>query len=230
VHAAVPEQSPVQPVNVEPDAGVAVNLTEVPAAKLAEQVAPQSIPAGVDFTVPAPLPAFVTESLGGCCCCCAKVAVAEWSALIVSVHVPVPEQSPLHPEKVEPASAVAVNVTVLPDAKLAEQLAPQLTPAGLDVTVPVPLPAFATVTEWELEPEALYAASASTSPQPKWLLGTAVLPPQPVPPPATDGFALASSTCFVAAMFLTRSGRADHNSATTPTTCGPAIDVPLNDA
>ena len=35
------------------------------------------------------------------------------------------------------------------------------------------------------------------------------------------------STCFVAAMFLTRSGRADQSSATTPATCGPAIDVPL---
>ena len=28
-------------------------------------------------------------------------------------------------------------------------------------------------------------------------------------------------------MFLTRSGRADQSSATTPDTCGPAIEVPL---
>jgi hypothetical protein len=34
----------------------------------------------------------------------------------------------------------------------------------------------------------------------------------------TFGFAVAASTCFVAAMFLTSSGRADQSNATTPTT------------
>ena len=157
-----------------------------------------------------------------------NVAVTERAALIVTVHAPVPEQSPLQPVKFEPASAAAVSVTVLPDVKTAEQVVPQLIPGGLDVTVPEPLPAFVTVTAGE-EAEALYAASASTSPEPKLLFGTTVLPPQPGPPPPTAGLAVLVNSCFVAAMFRTRSGRADHRRATTPTTCGPAIEVPLND-
>jgi hypothetical protein len=38
--------------------------------------------------------------------------------------------------------------------------------------------------------------------------------------------AVASRSCFVAAMFLTSSGRADQSSATTPTAWGLAIEVP----
>ena len=41
------------------------------------------------------------------------------------------------------------------------------------------------------------------------------------------GLAVLVRSAFVAAMSLTRAGRADHSSATTPTTCGPAIEVPL---
>src|SRR3989441_2703522 len=57
----VPEQPPpVQPVKVEPAAGVAVSVTAVPLAKLAVQVAPQVMPAGELVTVPLPVPAGVT--------------------------------------------------------------------------------------------------------------------------------------------------------------------------
>jgi hypothetical protein len=42
----------------------------------------------------------------------------------------------------------------------------------------------------------------------------------------TPGFALFSRTVFVAAMSRASCGRADQSSATTPTTCGPAIEVP----
>src|SRR5829696_9159092 len=57
VHVPVPEQpSPSQPANVDPDAGVAMSVTEVPCVKLAEQPDPQSMPAGLLVTVPLPPP------------------------------------------------------------------------------------------------------------------------------------------------------------------------------
>ena len=60
--AACPEQLPPHPENEEPEAGVAVSVTREDSAKLAEHVAPQSIPAGAEVTVPLPVPSFVTES------------------------------------------------------------------------------------------------------------------------------------------------------------------------
>ena len=52
----VPEHPPDQPAKTLPDAGVAVSVTAVPNGKLAEHVDPQLIPAGVDVTVPEPVP------------------------------------------------------------------------------------------------------------------------------------------------------------------------------
>ena len=46
---------PLQPVNVEPAAGVAVRVTAEPLANAAEQVAPQSMPVGDEVTVPVPV-------------------------------------------------------------------------------------------------------------------------------------------------------------------------------
>ncbi|HKF65111.1 MAG TPA: hypothetical protein VKB36_01225, partial [Vicinamibacterales bacterium] len=60
VHGPVPVQPPPQPVNVEPDAGVALRETELPAENIAEQVVGHEIPAGMLVTVPAPVPVFVT--------------------------------------------------------------------------------------------------------------------------------------------------------------------------
>src|SRR5438477_5988569 len=51
---------PVNPLKLEPEAGVAVSVTAVPLGKEAEQVAPQSMPAGFEVTVPDPVPDFVT--------------------------------------------------------------------------------------------------------------------------------------------------------------------------
>ena len=77
----------------------------------AEQVAPQLMPAGVLVTEPEPVPAFVTVSV----CVAVKVAVTDWSALIVTMQVPVPEQPPpLQPVNAEPAAGVAVRVTTVP--------------------------------------------------------------------------------------------------------------------
>ena len=60
-HVPVPEQPPpLQPPKVEPAARAAVSVTAVPLAKLAAQVAPQSMPAGELVTVPLPVPAGAT--------------------------------------------------------------------------------------------------------------------------------------------------------------------------
>jgi hypothetical protein len=64
LQAEVPLHAPLQPVNDEPMAGTADSVTSVPEPKLALQVDPQLMPAGEDVTVPAPLPDFVTDSVG----------------------------------------------------------------------------------------------------------------------------------------------------------------------
>ena len=74
------------------------------------------------------------------------MAVTVVAAESVTVQGPVPEQPlPLQPPKVEPAAGAAVSVTAVPLAKLAEQVAPQVIPAGELVTVPLPVPAGVTV-------------------------------------------------------------------------------------
>jgi hypothetical protein len=63
VQAAVPEQSPLQPVKEELGSGVAVKVTTVPPVNGAEQVVPQLILAGLLVTVPLPNPARVTVKI-----------------------------------------------------------------------------------------------------------------------------------------------------------------------
>jgi len=59
----VPEHSPPDhPVNVEPDAGVAVSTTWVPSSNWAVHVLPQLIPLGELVTVPEPDPLSVTDN------------------------------------------------------------------------------------------------------------------------------------------------------------------------
>ncbi len=70
-----------------------------------------------------------------------NVAVTALAADMVTLHVPVPVQAPLHPAKVDPAAAVSVSVTTVPLLKFALQVLGQLIPAGLLLTVPVPVPA-----------------------------------------------------------------------------------------
>ena len=70
---AVPVQAPDQLVKVEPAAGAAVRVTDVPLLKLAEHVLPQLIPAGLLVTVPVPVPARVRVRAY----CATKVAVPD---------------------------------------------------------------------------------------------------------------------------------------------------------
>jgi hypothetical protein len=105
------------------------------------QVDPQLMPAGLELTVPAPAATTVSATVLS-----VKVAATDAAALTETTQDPVPVQfAPDHPPKVEPAAAWALSVTIVPAAKLAEQVLPQLMPAGVDVTVPVPLPAGTTV-------------------------------------------------------------------------------------
>jgi len=141
----VPVQpAPFQPENVEPAAGLADSVTLLFAVKLALQLTPQLIPAGLLITVPAPVPAFDTVSV--CGTDALNVAVTLCAVLMVTAQVAVPLQPPpLQPANVEPADGLAVSVTLLFAVKLALHVAPQLIPAGLLVTVPVPVPALDTV-------------------------------------------------------------------------------------
>jgi hypothetical protein len=63
VQAPVPEQSPDQPANSERADAAAVSVTAVPCSKAWVQVEPQLIPAGLEVTVPVPLPAVVSVSV-----------------------------------------------------------------------------------------------------------------------------------------------------------------------
>ena len=108
----VPEQAPLQPLKLLFDVGVAVNVTLVPLAKLALQVAPQSMPAGLLLTVPEPAPALATVSSSG------KESkekpaetVCAW--LMPTVQSPVPLQAPLQPVKTLPTAGEAVSVTLV---------------------------------------------------------------------------------------------------------------------
>ncbi len=138
VQVPAPSQAPLQPSNTEPSCGFATRLIVVPAGTSREQLAEgQSIPAGTLVTAPVPVPVRVTpiESNG------TKLAVTVVSALTARVQVSVPtHRAELQPANELPVSGTAVRVTVVPWVTPAEQVAPQLMPAGLLVTVPVPPP------------------------------------------------------------------------------------------
>ena len=55
-------QAPLHPVNVLPFVGAAVRVTAVPLVKLLLHVVGQVMPAGLEVTVPVPVPAVVTVS------------------------------------------------------------------------------------------------------------------------------------------------------------------------
>jgi hypothetical protein len=138
-------ETPLHPEKVDADeVGAAVRVTLDPTGKLALHVAPQLIPAGVEVTVPKPAPVFETVSTR---VSIAKVAVTVVAALMGTVHCRLlPEQPPPdHDENTDPACGAAVSVTEVPAWKLALHVAPQLMPAGDEVTVPAPAPVFETV-------------------------------------------------------------------------------------
>ena len=144
MHGPEPVQAPeLQPANTEPAPGVAVTVTEVPAAKLAVQTVLHVSPAGTLVTVPVPAPVTVTVSPT---VADAKVAVTVVALVGVTVQVPVPVQPPPdQPMNAAPLVGVAARTTELPEGKLAEQVVPHAMPAGALVTLPFPRPARITV-------------------------------------------------------------------------------------
>jgi hypothetical protein len=90
---------------------------------------------------PAPLIPTVRGYVG------ATVKVAVQFLLVTdTVTLPWLVQAPLQPAKVDPAAGLGIRVTTVPTAKGAKQMAPQLIPAGREVTTPEPVPLFMTVT------------------------------------------------------------------------------------
>src|SRR5438309_12109717 len=99
---------PVQPANLNPAVRLAVDVTAVPLVKLAEQVAPQLIPAGALVTVPLPVPPGVTVRVK---VCRVKVGKSVVEGESVTTRGPGPEQPPpVQSVKVERAPGIGVNV------------------------------------------------------------------------------------------------------------------------
>jgi len=137
---ALPEQAPVHPTKVLPDAGAADNVTAVPLAYdwLHVPGLVQLMPAGFEVTEPAP--PTVTCS-GSICTAGAKLAETFSVALATITHVGVlPEHTPPHPTNVCPDAGAALRVTVVPSGNGWLQLfgPTQFSPVGLEVTVPEP--------------------------------------------------------------------------------------------
>jgi len=136
LHVVAPLQAPDQPAKTEEPVGVAVRVTSVPGGKLALQVFPQLMPAGLLLTVPVPVPARVSVSTGAGL----NVALTEVFPVSVNLQDPVPLQAPPHPTNDELAFAVAESATDVFGWKSAAQFLSHLIPAGLLVMVPAPLP------------------------------------------------------------------------------------------
>jgi len=105
--------------------------------KEAAQAAPQEIPFGLLVTVPVPVPSLLTLSVN---VWVAKLAVTAFGPSTVTTQFPIPEQTPLHPAKIEKVAGMAVRVATVPPLKNVLQVAPQEIPAGWLVTRPVPEP------------------------------------------------------------------------------------------
>lgn len=112
------------PTNLEPDAAAVVSVTDALAAKLAEHVSPQSIPAGELVIVPLPVPPLFTRILKGP----AEVNVATTAVYPdkVKVHVLAVEHPPfpVHPTKVELVAGLETNTIDVPEENDARSGAP----------------------------------------------------------------------------------------------------------
>lgn len=121
----VPLHAPVHDDRTESAFAAAVSVTDVPGAYACVQALPQSMPAGLEVTLP--FPVTLTDRTGSRL----KLAPTDWALVIETLHVVLePVQAPLHPANTEPVLGVAVSVTDVFGANCPLQLAGQEMPAG----------------------------------------------------------------------------------------------------
>lgn len=101
---------PVQPANVEPEAGVATRFTFVPLVRVVVQVVPQLIPVGLLVTVPLPVPIRVTVRVY----VLIKLNTAVQLTSALTVTLPLVQAVPDQPTNVEPLAGAADRVTGVP--------------------------------------------------------------------------------------------------------------------
>ena len=128
------------PVEKELDVGFALRVTDDPLTMLVvlhdPELLVQLIPAGVEVTIPKPVPISFTVIVGYIW----NVAVTVVAAFTVTAQLPVPLQpAPDQPVNTCPLDALAVRVTPVPlTSGVDAQTPPQEMPPTLDVTVPLP--------------------------------------------------------------------------------------------
>src|ERR1700730_4066017 len=141
VQDVVPLHAPAQPAKYDPAAATAVNVTMLPSAKVSQQLAPQSMPAGSEVTRPPPVPVSVTWS--ACCCGGMRTKVAKTcvSDDMTTLHRVAPVHAPPQLSKRQPGAGCTAKETEMPPPNAATQVRPQSMPAGLETTLPWPLTA-----------------------------------------------------------------------------------------
>ena len=92
------------------------------------------MPLGVEVTAPLPVPAMATVSVLVLVVASHVTAMVR-DADIGTTHAPAPLHGLPTPVTVEPLAAATVSVTLVPAAKLALQVAPQLIPLGDDAAL-----------------------------------------------------------------------------------------------
>jgi hypothetical protein len=110
-HDPAPVHAPDQYARRDPIAAAAVSVTTVPGVNCSLQSSPQSIPGGDEVTRPLPSPARTTVSVYG-----VKLAVTNLPDVIVTTQAPLPEQSPPHDVKLDPAAGWGMRVTLVPSS------------------------------------------------------------------------------------------------------------------
>ena len=135
--APVPVHVPLQPVNVEPVSAAAARVTAA-LQEARRAVGAAGDAARTEVTVPCRCPSSTVRSWVGAR---TKVAV---TLGCVDGHDAGPGAGAGAPPAGERGSrrAVPSSVTVVPSAKFSAQSAPQVMPAGVEVTVPAPVPVF----------------------------------------------------------------------------------------